>query len=65
MSINNVILSSKFYDKRYDFNFEIVNFLFLDEGVPRARLLMVYIVRSLFLLQEYVQTSTMETNFDC
>ena len=29
LSITNVIVSSKIYDKRDDFNFEIVNFLFL------------------------------------
>ena len=27
------IVSSKFYNKRCDFNFEIVHFLFLDENV--------------------------------
>ena len=36
MSITNGILSSKFYDKRDDFNFEIVNFPFLDGDVPRS-----------------------------
>ena len=29
-------LSSKIYDKRDDFNFEIVNFPFLDGDVPRS-----------------------------
>ena len=36
MSITNDIVSSKIYDKRDDFNFEIVNFLFLDGDVPRS-----------------------------
>ena len=31
MSITNCIVSSKMYDKRDDFNFEIVNFPFLME----------------------------------
>ena len=32
--ITNVIVSSKFNDKRDDLNFEIVNFPFLDGDVP-------------------------------
>ena len=35
-SISNDIFSIKFYDKRDDFDFEIVNFLFLDGDVPRS-----------------------------
>ena len=34
MSIKNDIVSTKIYDKRDDFNFEIVNFPFLDGDVP-------------------------------
>ena len=34
LSITNGIASSKIYDKRDDFNFEIVNFPFLDGDVP-------------------------------
>ena len=30
-----IIVSSKIYDKRDDFNFEMVNFPFLDVNVPR------------------------------
>ena len=36
MSILNGIVSSKIYDKRDDFNFEILNFPFLDGDVPRS-----------------------------
>ena len=36
LSITNAIVSSKIYDKRDDFNFEIVNFPFLDDDVPRS-----------------------------
>ena len=43
LSITNDIVSSKIYDKRDDFNFEIVNFLFLDEDVPRSPSYGVYI----------------------
>ena len=34
--ISNDIVSSKIYDKRDDFDFEIVSFPFLDGDVPRS-----------------------------
>ena len=37
LSITNGIVSSKMYDKRDDFNFEIVNFPFLDQLIRFAR----------------------------
>ena len=43
MSITNDIVSSKIYDKLDDFNFEIVNFPFLDGDVPRSPSHGVYI----------------------
>ena len=43
MSISNDIVSSKFYDKRDDFDFEIVNFPFLGGDVPRSTSYGVYI----------------------
>ena len=43
LPITNGIVSSKFYDKRDDFNFEIVNFSFLDGDVPRSPSYCVYI----------------------
>ena len=43
MSITNGIVSSKIYDKRDDFNFEIVHFPFLDGDVPRSPSYGVYI----------------------
>ena len=43
LSITNGIVSSKIYDKRDDFNFEIVNFSFLDGDVPRSPSYCVYI----------------------
>ena len=43
MSITNGIVSSKIYDKRDDFNFEIVNFTFLDGDVPHSPSYGVYI----------------------
>ena len=43
MSISNGIVSFKIYDKRDDFNFEIVNFSFLDGDVPQSPSYGVYI----------------------
>ena len=43
LSITNGIMPSKIYDKRDDFNFEIVNFPFLDGDVSRSPSYGVYI----------------------
>ena len=43
MSISNYIVSTKVYDKLDDFDFEIVNFPFLDGDVPRSTSYGVYI----------------------
>ena len=43
MSITNGKVSSKVYDKRDDFNFEIVNFLILDGDDPHSPSYGVYI----------------------
>ena len=43
LSISNGIISSKIYDKRDDFNFDIVNYQHLDGDVPRAISYGVYI----------------------
>ena len=53
LSITHGIISSKIYDKRDEFNFEIVNFPCLDGDVPRTHSYFVYI--SLISLLEYVQ----------
>ena len=65
LSITNGIVSSKIYDKRDDFNFEIVNFPFLME-MFLVLLPMVYIFLSLFVLLEcalMLMTLTIETYF--
>ena len=36
LSVSNEFVSSKIYDKREDFDFDKVNFLFLDGTVPRS-----------------------------
>ena len=43
LSIANGFVSSKIYDKRDDFDFDIVNFPFLDGDVPRSASYGVYI----------------------
>ena len=43
MSISNGFVSSKNYDKRDDFDFDIVTFPFLDGDVPRRPSYGVYI----------------------
>ena len=65
LSITNGIVSS-IYDKWEGFNFEIVNFPFLDGDVPRSPSYGIYIFLSLFVLLECVlmlMTSTRETYF--
>ena len=44
VSIHNDIVSTKIYDKRDDFNFDIVNFPFLDGDVPQRPSYGVYIL---------------------
>ena len=43
LSIHNDIVTTKIYDKRDDFNFDIVNFPFLDGDVPQRPSYGVYI----------------------
>ena len=43
LSISNDIVSTKIYDKRDDFDFEIGNFQFLDGDVPRSTSYGIYI----------------------
>ena len=62
LSIHNDIVSTKIYDKRDDFNFDIVNSLMaMSLNVP----LMVYIYLNLFALPEHLHmllTSIIVTN---
>ena len=49
LSISNDIVSTKMYDKRDDFDFEIVNFPILDGDVPRSTSYGVYISKLISL----------------
>ena len=44
LSITNGLVSYKIYDKRDDFNFEVVNFRFLHGDVPLSPSYGVYIL---------------------
>ena len=54
LSIHHATVSTKIYDQRDDFDFDIVNFPFLDGDVSR-RALMVYIYLNLFALPEHLR----------
>ena len=60
LSISNDIVSTKIYDKRYDFDFETVDFQFLDGDVSRSTSYGVYI--SQFIHLAMLLTSTFAIN---
>ena len=60
LSISNDIVSTKIYDKRDDFDFEIVNFPFLDGDVPRSTSYGVYISQ----LIRFARASSYITDFN-
>ena len=65
LSIHNDIVSTKIYDKQNDFNFDIVNFPFLDGDVPQRSCYGVYISQLIFALPEHLHmllTSITVTN---
>ena len=59
-SISNDIVSTKIYEKPYDFYFEIVNFQFLDGDVSRSTSNGVYIS----LLIPLARASSYVTDFN-
>ena len=58
--IQNDIVSTKIYDKRDDFNFDIVNFPFLDGDVPQRPSYGAYISQ----LIRFVRASSHVTDFN-
>ena len=60
LSISNGFVSSKIYDKRDDFDFDIENFLFLDGDVPRRPSYGVYFSQ----LIRFARVCSHEENFD-
>ena len=60
LSISNGFVSSKIYDKRDDFDFDMVNFPFLDGDVPRSTSYEVYI----FQLIRFARVSSHVADFN-
>ena len=60
LSISDDIVSTKIYDKRDDFDFEIVNFPFSDGDVPRSTFYGVYISQ----LIRFARASSYVTDFN-
>ena len=60
LSIHNDIVSTKIYDKRNDFNFDIVNFPFFDGDVPQRPSYGVYISQ----LIRFARASSHVTDFN-
>ena len=60
LSIHNDIVSTKIYNKRDDFNFDIVNFPFLDGDVPQRASYGVYISQ----LIRFARASSHVTDFN-
>ena len=60
LSISKEIVSTKIYDKRDDFDFEIVNFPFLDDAVHRLTSYGVYISQLIF----FARASSYVTDFN-
>ena len=61
LSISNGTLSTKIHDKRDDFDFDIVNFPFLDGQVPRLASYGVYISQ----LIRFARASSNVSDFNC
>ena len=59
--ISNGTVSTKIYDKRDDFDFNIVYFLFLDGDVPRRRSYGIYISQ----LIRFARASSNVNDFNC
>ena len=60
LSISNDIVSTEIYNKRDDFDFEIVNFPFLDGAVPRSTSYGVYV----FQLIRFARASSHVADFN-
>ena len=61
LSFSNDIVSTKIYDKRDDFVFEIVNFPFLDGDVPRSTSYGVYISQLIHFARAYSYVTDFNT----
>ena len=65
LSISNGFVSSKIYDKRDDFDFDIVNVPFLDGDVPRRLSYGVYISQLIRFALEFSHVDDFNTSNKC
>ena len=65
LSIANGFVSSKIYDKRDDFDFEMVNFPFLGGDVPRRASYGVYISQLVMFARVCTHVSDFNTRNKC
>ena len=65
VSISNDIVSTKIYDKHDDFDFEIVNFPFLDGDVPRSTPYGVYISQLISFARASSHVGDFDTHNKC
>ena len=61
LCMSNGTVSTKIYDKRDDFDFDIVNFPFVDGDVPRRTSYVVYISQ----LIRFARVSSKLSDFSC
>ena len=61
LCISNGTVSTKIYDKRDDFDFDIVNFPFLDDDVPRRTSYGIYVSQ----LIRFARASSNLSDFNC
>ena len=65
LSISNGFVSSKIYDKRDDFDFDIVSFPFIDGDVPRRTYYGVYISQFIRFFQVSSHLDDFNTRNKC
>ena len=65
LSISNGFVSSKIYDNRDDFDFDIVNFSFLDADVPRRPSYRVYISQLIRIARVCSHVDDLNTRNKC
>ena len=65
LSISNGFVSTKIYDKHDDFDFDIVNFPFLDDDVPRRPFYGVYISQLIRFARVCSQVDDFNTRNKC
>ena len=64
-SISKDIVSPKIYDKRDDFDFEIVNLPFLYGDVPRSASYEVYISQLIRFVRTIIYVTDFNTQINC